>query len=273
MQCSIITLPPLSKWMEKIYMYPIKLTSWWTGALDWSRQFIDSHRRVKRGSIGVRRVKIREESILKALEQNWLHIRHIENGRLQFTYVYAVLTVGILTILESFDFEISISNPYSILLVFFLALFSFFGLVWTVKANLEITNHMVKIWFFTRYFRIKPYMGLPIDFPFKIHAIFEVFYSIVLSFWVSIFLIFFLVFFAPKLLILPLFIGLSFCIYCLTRNWRIRTEQEIIRDQERLTHTKFRDEFPNTRRIYGRKDIIKSWFMWQLSRLKWWHKW
>ena len=167
-------------------------------------------------------MNIREESILKALEQNWLHIRHIENGRLQFTYVYAGLTIGILTILESFDFEICINNPYSISLSLFLALLSLFGLFWTVKANLEIKNHKMKIRNFTNYFRIEAYMGHPTDFPFSIRSIFELFYCIVLSFWIS----FSLALLVPKISI-PLFIVLFIHIYGLTTIGRRMAEQKL----------------------------------------------
>jgi len=40
-----------------------------------------------------------ETSLLEALNQNWLHTRHIQTERLRFTNVYAMVVIGALTFL------------------------------------------------------------------------------------------------------------------------------------------------------------------------------
>ena len=77
-----------------------------------------------------------EKSLIAALNQNWQHVRHIENERLQFTYIYVILVAGILAFLEKFGFS------GHIYLIPFLVIFSFFGLINTPV----LLYYMLHIW-------------------------------------------------------------------------------------------------------------------------------
>ncbi len=78
----------------------------------------------------------KEKVLTDILSENWKHIRHIENGRLQFTIVYSGLIGAMLAILE----KVSSKLPFLLFLSLFFTLLSLFGLLWTIKANAEIDN-------------------------------------------------------------------------------------------------------------------------------------
>ena len=44
-----------------------------------------------------------QQSLTEAMNQNWLHVRHLENERLWFTNVYAVVVAGAITFLRQFS--------------------------------------------------------------------------------------------------------------------------------------------------------------------------
>lgn len=74
------------------------------------------------------------------LEQNWLHVRHIEDERLKFTEVYMALIVGIIYVVYS-------NNNYST--TFFLILYgiviSIFGIAVMLKVQIEFYYHLAVI--------------------------------------------------------------------------------------------------------------------------------
>lgn len=122
-----------------------------------------------------------EKSLLEALNQNWQHIRHIENERLQFTYLYVVLTVGILAFLEKF----SLSNYFY--LIIFLVIFSVFGLIFTLKVNIAFDNYMEGIKNIISILQLESYMGYPnykgIGKIISLRYIFILFYTLMLLIW------------------------------------------------------------------------------------------
>ena len=96
-----------------------------------------------------------EKSLIAALNQNWQHVRHIENERLQFTYIYVILVAGILAFLEKFGFS------GHIYLILFLVMFSFLGLIVTLKIGLEFDNHISRIKEIVKKLHLDEFMGLP----------------------------------------------------------------------------------------------------------------
>lgn len=132
-----------------------------------------------------------ERVLIEALNQNWLHIRHIEHERQQFTYVYALLISAILTLLAKPIDRLQIDYLYLILLLLFLVLLSFFGVLWTAKAHLEIHNHVSSIERIKIRLDLESYMATPIEFKgmvgkiTKIGKLFRIFYIIMTSAWLT----------------------------------------------------------------------------------------
>jgi len=131
--------------------------------------------------------------LVEALKQNWLHFRHIENQRLQFTYVYSILVIAALTILIGRGLNtFRITHPYSLFLVGFVVLLSFLGYLLTLRANfvlflfsekikktahdLNLANHMA-LWSEKGIWKIV-----------KVRNIFELFYAVILIAWITVFL-------------------------------------------------------------------------------------
>jgi hypothetical protein len=77
-----------------------------------------------------------ENSILEAMQQNWLHARHLENQRLTFTNLYAAIVAAVLAFMGQNGID---KNVY---LVWFLLIFSIFGLMVVLKTNHEYGHHM-----------------------------------------------------------------------------------------------------------------------------------
>jgi len=127
-----------------------------------------------------------EERILSdILSENWLHVRHIESERRQFMYIYSVLIGAILTILGSGIFTALESSGFTILLVLFLTLLSLLGLLWTLKANIEIHNLFDKIGIIALCLDVRDKVGLPVQHRISIGELFETFYSLMLAFWIT----------------------------------------------------------------------------------------
>lgn len=42
-----------------------------------------------------------DEFLISILEQNWLHLRHVENQRMWFTNIYVIIVAGSLTFIGS----------------------------------------------------------------------------------------------------------------------------------------------------------------------------
>jgi len=69
------------------------------------------------------------------LEQNWLHLRHVENQRMWFTNIYAIVVAGSLSFIGAQG--TGSLRPY-FHIIFFLWIFSVLGLLQTLKTNKEI---------------------------------------------------------------------------------------------------------------------------------------
>ena len=69
------------------------------------------------------------------LEQNWLHLRHVEDQRMWFTNIYAIVVAGCLSFIGVHGG--GFLRPYSFI-VYFLLIFSALGLLQSLKTNAEI---------------------------------------------------------------------------------------------------------------------------------------
>ena len=127
----------------------------------------------------------KERVLSDILSENWQHVRHIESERRQFMYIYSILIGGILTILGNRVLVAEKSLDFTILLALFLTLLSLLGLLWTIKANIEIHNLFRKIESIALCLNVKDKVGLPVEHKISIGELFECFYSLMLAFWVS----------------------------------------------------------------------------------------
>jgi hypothetical protein len=124
-----------------------------------------------------------EKALLEALTQNWLHCRHLENERLNFTSVYSVIVAGVLAVLGQVNFK-----GYTYLL-FFLLVLSILGLLFSSKIDLEFNNHMQKINTIVNELNLWGYMGVPTSFsskllrPIRSRHIFSAFYFLSIILW------------------------------------------------------------------------------------------
>lgn len=100
-------------------------------------------------------------TLLTLLEQNWYHARHVENERLSFINVYGIVVAGIMGLINIVGFKNS--NITTIIILFFLMIFSFLGIVTVYKLSSEFHNHMDKITHIVTTLGVKEYMGLPLD--------------------------------------------------------------------------------------------------------------
>lgn len=131
-----------------------------------------------------------EEGALTALEQNWLHARHVEDERLWFTNIYAVVVAGASFVFRENGFG---GNSY---LLYFLVVFSILGLVVTVKTSYEFSNHLEAIKRTVKDFGLENYMGIPGAYKGKTTAkilrvryAFALFYVIMTAIWIAILLL------------------------------------------------------------------------------------
>ena len=127
----------------------------------------------------------KERVLSDILSENWQHVRHIESERRQFMYIYSLLIGGILTILGNRVLVAEESLDFIIPLALFLTLLSLLGLLWTIKANIEIHNLFRKIENIALCLNVKDKVGLPVEHKISIGELFECFYSLMLAFWVS----------------------------------------------------------------------------------------
>ncbi|PNX47920.1 MAG: hypothetical protein BV456_10380 [Thermoplasmata archaeon M8B2D] len=73
-----------------------------------------------------------DANLRKIYEQYWLHARHVENERLWFTNIYAVIVAGFLAYLG----VVENNNPINLILIFFLLILSLFGYIITQAWNI-----------------------------------------------------------------------------------------------------------------------------------------
>ncbi len=76
------------------------------------------------------------ELIKTVYEQHWLHARHVENERLWFTNIFAIIFAGSLAVTKDKLFEIS-----SLPLVIFLMILSCFGIMFSLKIDSIFKTH------------------------------------------------------------------------------------------------------------------------------------
>jgi len=93
--------------------------------------------------------------LLVILEQNWLHARHVEDERLWFTNIYALIVAISIIGLRLFWPLIFAS--------LFLIFLSLLGIIATYKLTAEFHNHIEKIELIIEKLNAKKYMGLPLD--------------------------------------------------------------------------------------------------------------
>jgi len=103
--------------------------------------------------------KIKDQYLLEALNQNWFHGRHVENERLWFTNIYAIIVAGVLAVIGSAGLERF--NQFYYLFIF-LDIISIFGIIIVYKLNNEFKNHMVAIRNICEKLNIKEFMALPL---------------------------------------------------------------------------------------------------------------
>lgn len=69
-------------------------------------------------------------------EQHWLHARHVENERLWFTNVYAIVLAGALSLLSE-----HVSLEFNVAVLSFLMLLSLIGILFSLKVKLVFIWH------------------------------------------------------------------------------------------------------------------------------------
>ena len=80
---------------------------------------------------------IEKIDLIKAVyEQHWLHARHVENERLWFTNIFAIIFAGSLAAIKDKLFDIS-----SLPLVIFLMILSGFGIIFSLKIDSIFKTH------------------------------------------------------------------------------------------------------------------------------------
>lgn len=136
--------------------------------------------------------KPNEKALIEAFKENWSHFRHIENERLQFTYVYSILIIAVLTLLGSSDPIVQVSPPYSTLIVGFMALFSILGYLLILRANYMLHKFLEKIKEIMDELKLTEFKAGPSEKgiwkEIKIRRIFEILYAAMLIIWLTMFL-------------------------------------------------------------------------------------
>lgn len=91
---------------------------------------------------------IKDQLVIKAFEQNWLHGRHVETERFWMLQVYIIITVAFYTVKIADSFLKEIFNPTSnnlILLIIILftihIIYSIFNLLASIKLSAEYDRH------------------------------------------------------------------------------------------------------------------------------------
>lgn len=127
-------------------------------------------------------------------EQYWNQARHVENEKLQFTTIFAIIIAGVLAFLSGTDGD----DMYELLLLGFLTGLSFFGYLiahawnipfvtysrlaeeiaiceWDLKENYQRYSNTAKVYEYQKYMRILA------KFPISAGDIFMAFYSIMIG--------------------------------------------------------------------------------------------
>ena len=81
-----------------------------------------------------------ETSLLEALNQNWLHVRHVETERLRFTSVHAMVVIGALTFLGTVRNSSAVLPSFSVYI-----LHSWIDSNLTLKIDDHFDNHFTGI--------------------------------------------------------------------------------------------------------------------------------
>ncbi|KYK38743.1 MAG: hypothetical protein AYK18_16730 [Theionarchaea archaeon DG-70] len=134
-----------------------------------------------------------EKALIEVLKENRSHLRHIENGRLQFTYVYSILITAVLTLLGSRGaIAFQVTRPYSTSIVGFIVLLSFLGYLLTLRANYVLHRHLEKIKKTMDDLNLTDYMARPPEGRIwkiiKARHIFEMLYTAMVIAWLAVFL-------------------------------------------------------------------------------------
>ena len=147
-----------------------------------------------------------ENALIEALIQNWLHCRHLENERLNFTSIYSIIVAGALALLGEVDFR-----SHSCLLVFLLVL-SILGFLLCLKIDLEFNHHMQRINIIMDELHLWNYLGVPTNFSNKllklirVRYIFITFYILSMIMWIYLLIIQIDIWSCPQIIDLILYI-------------------------------------------------------------------
>lgn len=93
--------------------------------------------------------KTKDEFLKSIYEQHWLHARHLENERLWFTNIFALIVAGLLAFLGTIDNEelLSLFAIYAGYFIFILSLLGYFlCLTWRAPfvEHTTLVNRMLK---------------------------------------------------------------------------------------------------------------------------------
>lgn len=100
--------------------------------------------------------KVREELLKSVYEQHWLHARHVENERLWFTNIFALIVAGLLAFLGTVEDEelLSLFAVYAGCFIFILSILGYFlCLTWRAPfvEHTTLANKMLKDSLLKRY--------------------------------------------------------------------------------------------------------------------------
>ena len=117
--------------------------------------------------------------LLAVYQQNWENARHIKNERLSFTNIYCIVAAGMMSFLHT----VAGKRLLEISMLFFLVLFSFIGLLTSLRLKAELEECLHKIDQIVSQTGVEPISalseakGVPTKYP-KFRWIFPRFYSI-----------------------------------------------------------------------------------------------
>ncbi len=134
-------------------------------------------------------MKERYEILLKVLEQNYEHSRHVENERLWFTNIYAIIVGAILTLIS----KNSLIFVYSLIFCFIL---SILGFLMSLRLKADFEDFLNKIIMVAKELKVEDYVGIGaqkgITVNFKLRYIFPFFYLVM-----SVFFLILIIYFLP----------------------------------------------------------------------------
>jgi hypothetical protein len=96
------------------------------------------------------------ELIKSIFEQQWLHVRHVENERLWFTNIYAAIMAGVLAFISKGSEETSFEFYMPLLL--FLILLSVIGIIVIMRLGLAFYQHAAYVLVIAETFRVGQYV-------------------------------------------------------------------------------------------------------------------